>query len=170
MPIGSSTAPCVLSSAIYHLLQIPSCITKAQGEIDSAIGNNEFTHAYPVQLSYCTGIVRESLRLSAAAPGFNIEPLPDTQPSSRIRKPFKPERIVGETYENLPARAKKWFGNGKRVCYGKSYAFVWSVIVLVMLLKEADFGLADSSYKFKQNGWLDLRPVGFEVKIKPRVE
>lgn len=79
MPIGSSTAPCVISSAIYYLLKNPGCVTKAREEIDSVIGDGEFTHDYLESLPYCAGIVRESLRLSAAAPGFNIEPLPDAQ-------------------------------------------------------------------------------------------
>ena len=199
MPIGSSTAPCVIASAIYYLLQNPSCIAKAREEIDAIIGDDEFTHAHLDDLAYCAGIVRESLRLSAAAPGFNIEPLPETQepvllaggkyqvpPKQTMiivlhgvnRDPavfdepeaFKPERMVGEAFEKLPAGAKKWFGNGKRVCYGRNYAWMWNVITLVMLLKEVDFEMADPKYQLKQDGWFNLRPVGFDIKVKPRVK
>ncbi|KAL8719753.1 MAG: hypothetical protein Q9225_003269 [Loekoesia sp. 1 TL-2023] len=199
MPIGSSTAPCVIASAIYYLLQNPSCITKAREEIDSVIGGGEFTHAHLDNLPYCVGIVRESLRLSAAAPGFNIEPLPDTQgpvllgggkyqvPSKQTmiivlhgvnRDPavfdepeaFKPERMVGEAFEKLPEGAKKWFGNGKRVCIGRHHAWMWNVVTLVTLLKEVDFEMADPSYRLKQDGWFNLRPVGFDIKVKQRVK
>lgn len=199
MPIGSSTAPCVIASAIYYLLQNPSCIAIAREEIDSVIGESEFTHAHLDELSYCAGIVRESMRLSAAAPGFNIEPLPDTQgpvligrgkyqvsPKQTIiivlhgvnRDPavfaepeaFKPERMVGEAFEKLPDGAKKWFGNGKRVCIGRNYAWMWNMITLVTLLKDVDFEMANPSYRLKQDGWFNLRPVGFNVKVKPRVK
>ncbi len=197
MPIGSSTAPCVISSAIYYLLKNPSCISKAREEIDSVIGNGEFMHDHLERLPYCAGIVRETLRLSAAAPGFNIEPLPDTKgpvllgggkyevPAKQTmiivlhgvnRDPnvfeepeaFRPERMVGEVFEKLPEGSKKWFGNGKRVCFGKNYAWMWNMITLVMLLKDVDFEMADPSYQLKQDGWFNLRPVGFNIKVKPR--
>ena len=197
MPIGSSTAPCVISSAIYYLLKNPECISKARGEIDSVIGNGEFTHDHLEGLPYCAGIVRETLRLSAAAPGFNIEPLPETKgpvllgggkyevPAKQTmiivlhgvnRDPtvfeepeaFRPERMVGEAFEKLPEGSKKWFGNGKRVCFGKNYAWMWNMITLVTLLKDVDFEMADPSYQLKQDGWFNLRPVGFNIKVKPR--
>ncbi len=197
MPIGSSTAPCVISSAIYYLLKNPDCISKAREEIDSVIGNGEFTHAHLEGLPYCAGIVRETLRLSAAAPGFNIEPLPETKgpvllgggkyevPAKQTmiivlhgvnRDPavfeepeaFRPERMVGEAFEKLPEGGKKWFGNGKRVCFGKNYAWMWNMITLVTLLKDVDFEMADPSYQLKQDGWFNLRPVGFNIKVKPR--
>jgi len=197
MPIGSSTAPCVISSAIYYLLKNPACITEARKEIDSIIGNGQFQHDHLEKLSYCAGIVREALRLSAAAPGFNIEPLPDTNgpvllgggkykvPAKQTmiivlhgvnRDPaifeepeaFKPERMVGEAYEKLPDGCKKWFGNGKRVCYGRHYAWMWNMITIVMLLKEVDFEMADPSYKLTQDGWFNLRPVGFNIRVKRR--
>ena len=197
MPIGSSTAPCVISSAIYYLLKNPACISKAREEIDSVIGNGEFTHDHLENMPYCAGIVRETLRLSAAAPGFNIEPLPETKgpvvlgggkyevPAKQAmiivlhgvnRDPnvfeepeaFRPERMVGEAFEKLPEGAKKWFGNGKRVCYGKNHAWMWNMITLVALLKEVDFEMADPSYQLRQDGWFNLRPVGFNVKVRPR--
>lgn len=197
MPIGSSTAPCVLSTAIYHLLKNPECIRKAREEIDGVLGDGKFTHDHLERLSYCAGIVRETLRLSAAAPGFNIEPLPETKgpillgggkyqvPAKQTmivvlhgvnRDPavfeepeaFKPERMVGEAFERLPAGAKKWFGNGKRVCYGMHYAWMWNMVVLVELLRDVDFEMADRSYQLKQDGWFNLRPVDFYVNVKPR--
>ncbi len=199
MPIGSSTAPCVISSALYYLLQNPECITKAREEIDSVIGDGEFTHDHLEKLPYCAGIVRETLRLSAAAPGFNIEPLPDTKgpvllgggkyqvPAKQTmiivlhgvnRDPavfeepeaFKPERMVGEAFDKLPEGSKKWFGNGKRACIGRYHAWMWNMTTLVTLLKEVDFEMADPSYQLKQDGWFNLRPVGFYVKVKPRTK
>ena len=197
MPIGSSTAPCTIASAIYYLRKNPRCIVKAREEIDSIIGEGEFTHDHLEKLSFCAGIVRETLRLSAAAPGFNIEPLPDTEgpvslgggkyqvPAKQTmiivlhgvnRDPavfkdpeaFRPERMEGAAYENLPEGSKKWFGNGKRVCFGQHYAWMWNMITLVVLLKDVDIEMADPNYQYKQEGWFNLRPVNFNIKVKPR--
>ncbi len=199
MPIGSSTAPCVISSAIYYLLKNPECISKAREEIDSVVGDGDFTIDHTEKLPYCAGIVRETLRLSAAAPGFNIEPLPDTKgpvllgggkyqvPAKQTmiivlhgvnRDPsvfpepeaFKPERMVGEAFEKLPEGSKKWFGNGKRVCIGQHHAWMWNVITLVTLLKDVDFEMADPSYQLIQDGWFNLRPVDFYIKVRPRAK
>ncbi|KAL8741546.1 MAG: hypothetical protein Q9190_005860 [Brigantiaea leucoxantha] len=197
MPIGSSTAPCAVSSAIYYLLKNPDCIIKAREEIDSVIGDGEFSHDHLERLPYCAGIVRETFRLCSPAPGFNIEPLPGTKgpvslaggkyqvpPKQTMiivlhgvnRDPavfedpeaFRPERMMGDAFEKLPAGAKKWFGNGKRVCYGRHFAWMWCLIATTMLIKDVDFEMADQGYDLKQDGWFNLRPVGFEVKVKPR--
>ena len=199
MPIGSSTAPCVIASAIYYLLKNPECIRKAREEIDSVISGGEFTHDQLDKMPYCAGIVRESLRLSAAAPGFNIQPLPDTQgpvllgggkyqisPTQTMiivlhgvnRDPavfdepdaFKPERMIGEAFEKLPEGAKKWFGNGKRVCIGQHYAWMWNMITVITLLRDVDFEMADPSYRLRQDGWFNLRPVDFCIKVKSRAK
>ena len=201
MPMGSCTAPCVISAAIYYLLKNPECISKGYDEVVSVIGDGEFTHDHLDKLPYCAGIVREALRLSSSAPGFNIEPLPDTKgpvplaggkyqvPAKQAmiivlhgvnRDPavfedpeaFKPERMMGEAFEKLPQGAKKWFGNGKRVCYGRNYAWMWLMITMVTLLRERDldFEMADPSYQLKQAGSFQVAPVGFNVKVKPRAK
>lgn len=174
--IGSATAPNLISFALYYLMQNPQEITRAREEIDSVLGaTDEFEHSHLSKLPYCEAILRESLRLSATAPGFNIEPLPgspdpvvlggeyqipSTQPiigilSAVNRDPavfedpeaFKPSRMVGEKYDKLPSACKKGFGNGKRACYGTNYAWEWSFLTLVGILKDVDFQLADKSYE-----------------------
>ncbi|KAI2620570.1 bifunctional P-450:NADPH-P450 reductase [Hypoxylon sp. NC1633] len=200
MPIGSSTAPALLSTAIYLLLQNPSAIARARQEIDSVVGGRggKLTHTHLPQLKYVEGIVRESLRLSFAAPGFNIEPLPsDSKAPVQLaggkyqvahdqamilvlagvnRDPsvfedplsFRPERMMGKAFDELPQGVKKWFGNGKRECIGKHWAWQWTMTTLVTLLEEVDFEMVDPSYKLEQDGWFNLRPVGFQVRVKPR--
>ena len=197
IPIGSSTAPCVIASAIYYLCKNPESIAKAREEINAIVGEAELTHDHLEELPYCAGVVRETMRLCAGAPGFNIEPLPGTKgpvligggkyeiPSKQTmiivlhgvnRDPavyedpeaFKPERMVGEKWESLPEGAKKFFGNGKRVCIGRHYAWMWNLIVLARLLREIDFEMADPKYELKQDGWFNLRPVGFDVKVKAK--
>ena len=197
MPIGSSTAPCAVSTAIYYLLTNPDTLKKAQEEIDSVIGSGPIEHSHLDQLPYCTAVMRETMRLCAPAPGFNIEPLPGTPgpislaggkyqvPAGQTmiiilhgvhRDPtvfedpeaFKPDRMLGDKFDKLPEGAKKWFGNGKRVCTGRHWAWMWNILVLATVLKDADLEMKDPAYKLRRDGWFNLRPVGFEVKIKLR--
>ncbi|KAI1092093.1 bifunctional P-450:NADPH-P450 reductase [Rostrohypoxylon terebratum] len=199
MPIGSSTAPALLASSIYLLTKNPAAVVKAREELDAVIGTPEgFTYAHLSQLKYVEGIVRESLRLSFAAPGFNIEPIPSESKAPVMlgggkyqvahnqamiivlagvnRDPtvfqeplsFRPERMMGKAFEELPAGVKKWFGNGKRECIGKHWAWQWSMTTLAKLIHEFDFEAADPNYTLEQDGWFNLRPVGFKVRVKPR--
>ncbi|KAL8738939.1 MAG: hypothetical protein Q9190_007919 [Brigantiaea leucoxantha] len=200
LAIGSSTAPCIISHVLYHLLKNPECIRQAREEIDAVLDNSELTHESLDRLPYCGGIVRESLRLSAAMPAYTREPRPETNDSNRPvllaggkyeippnqamvivfhgvnRDPtvfedpeaFIPERMVGERYESLPEGAKKIFGNGKRVCFGRHYAWMWLVTTVVTILKDVDLEMADPTYILKHQGWFNLRPVDFEIKAKSR--
>ncbi|KAK5995326.1 hypothetical protein PT974_03730 [Cladobotryum mycophilum] len=199
MPIGSSTAPCLLTSAIFYLLKNPDVITKAREELDAVVGSGEIQLEHLDKLEYTRGVLRESLRLASPAPGFNIEPIPKEGDKSPIllaggkyqiahdqamiivlsrvnRDPavfenplaFEPERMMGEAFENLPSGAKKWFGNGKRVCIGHHYAFQWSFLVLAMMIKEIDFELANPDYKLAMDGWFNIRPIDLKTIVKPR--
>ncbi|KHO01625.1 cytochrome P450 [Metarhizium album ARSEF 1941] len=198
MPIGSSTAPCLLTSAILLLLRNPDALARARREIDTVVGDGDISVEKLDELKYVQALVRESLRLSSPAPGFNIEPIPSdskapvqlaggkyqvahNQPMIIVlagvnRDPsvfedplaFKPERMMGEQFERLPEGAKKWFGNGKRECIGKHFAWQWSVLVLAMMLQNIDFEMAEPEYKLGKDGWFNVRPVGFKTKVKPR--
>ena len=194
-PIGASTAPCLLSMAMYYLCNNPEAVTRAREEINRVLGDGPFTHDKIADLIYCDAIIKESIRLSAPAPGFNIEPLPGTTgpvtlangkyeiPADQMmiivlaavnRDPavfdhpleFRPERMLPEKFEAYPLGVKRWFGNGKRECIGKHYAWLWNVVTIVTILKDVEFEMADSKYQLKQDGWFNVRPAGFEVLVK----
>ncbi|KAK1777243.1 cytochrome P450 [Copromyces sp. CBS 386.78] len=202
MPIGSATAPCAITATIYYLLQNPEVVTKARQELDRVIGAGPLLDEHLSQLKYIQGITRETLRLSCAAPGFNLEPVP--RPNKADKSPillqggkyqvahdqkliivlagvnrdpavfedplaFKPERMMGDEFDGLPQGVKKWFGNGKRECIGKEWAKNFLMIVAARLIHEVDFEVADEGYEFRQDGWFQIRPVGFRVRVKPRV-
>ncbi|ROW08746.1 hypothetical protein VPNG_06412 [Cytospora leucostoma] len=243
MPIGSSTAPCLVASAVYFLCRSPGCLVEARRELDEVLGPwmgegstaggvggdnvagdgggggggggggaRQLTAKDLPRLKYMEGIIRESLRLSAAAPGFNVEPIPrqhqgdgeggegvvdkapvllaggkyqiaHDQPMIIVlagvnRDPsvfedplaFRPERMMGERFERLPAGVK-WFGNGKRVCIGRNWAWQFSMVVMAMLVRKCEFEMVDPEWELdgRQDGWFNLRPVGFWVRVKPRV-
>ncbi|KAJ5624754.1 hypothetical protein N7510_001063 [Penicillium lagena] len=197
--IGAATAPNLVSYALYYLMQNPSCVTKACEEIDSVVGpNNKIDLAHLEKLNYVEAILRESIRLSATAPGFNIEPIPSKDKSPILlaggeyqiphdqamiavlnsvnRDPavfedpeaFKPERVLGEKWDKLPAGAKKGFGNGKRECIGKLWAWRWSFFTLASILKEVSFELADPKYDLHSNGAFSIKPLDLYGLVSPR--
>ncbi|GAB0136365.1 hypothetical protein EsDP_00004667 [Epichloe bromicola] len=199
MPIGSSTAPCLLATAIFLLLRNPDVVARARQELDTLVApGRELTVQDLDNLEYIQAVVRESLRLSFAAPGFNMEPIPSesrapvllaggkyqvahdqaiiivmagvNRDASVFEDPlaFKPERMMGQQLERLPEGAKKWFGNGKRACIGRHYAWQWSVLVLAMLIRRVDFEMEHDKYELVQDGWFNYRPVGFKTKVRVR--
>ncbi|PYH75955.1 cytochrome P450 [Aspergillus uvarum CBS 121591] len=162
----------------------------------------QIEHEHLANLPYCTAILREAMRLAPPAPGFNIEAIPSEegpvylaggeyeiprdQPLIAIlygvnRDPaifedpdaFKPERMVGEKYDRLPASVKKGFGNGKRHCIGQQYAWEWSFFTLVSILKDVEFELADKKYVTdptteNYNGAFTVKPLGLFAVTGPR--
>ena len=74
--IGTATAPNLTSFALYYLLKNPQALAKGCAEIDQTVGSRELALSDLPNLPYCEAILRESIRLSAVAPGFNIEPIP----------------------------------------------------------------------------------------------
>jgi hypothetical protein len=46
------------------------------------------------------------------------------------------------------------------------------MVVLTMLLREVEFEKADKNYNIEQagmDGWFNVRPIGFQVRVRPRV-
>ena len=200
--IGSATTPNLVSFTLYYLAKNPDVVIRAREEIDALIGSlGQIEHSHLSQLPYCEAILHESFRLCAPAPGFNIEPLPTdgpvllgggeyeipkTQPMIAIlaavnRDPaifdnpdaFKPERMLGEAFDRLPSGVKKGFGNGKRECYGKRYAWEWSLHTLVRIIKDVDVELADGEYTFDMegknfNGAFAVKPYDMFARTKKR--
>ncbi|PWY80427.1 cytochrome P450 [Aspergillus sclerotioniger CBS 115572] len=153
-------------------------------------------------LPYCTAILQETMRLAAPAPGFNREPIPSNEGPVLLaggeyevprdkpliavlygvnRDPavfedpdaFKPERMLGDKYDRLPSAVKKGFGNGKRDCIGKRYAWEWSLFTLISIMKDVEFDLADKSYVTdgagnNYNGAFTVKPLDFFAITGPR--
>lgn len=200
--IGSATSPCLLTFAFYYLLKSPEYITKAREEIDSILGaDGELTSENLPKFQFTEAILREAMRLSAVAPGFNIEPRPDVNKDPHVtlaggtyqipnnqaiiailkqvnRDPdvfedpdvFRPERMVGEAYDKLPSGVKKGFGNGKRRCFGAKFAWQWSWITLITILREVDLKLADEKYTMDDdiNGAYCVQPWNFFANVEKR--
>ncbi|KAG5992403.1 hypothetical protein E4U43_003797 [Claviceps pusilla] len=97
MPIGSSTAPCLLATALFLLARHPDVLARAHQEVDAVVGSGsgpgsgtskrDLTLHDLDNLPYMQAVVREALRLSFAAPGFNREPIPDETSRSGAAPP-----------------------------------------------------------------------------------
>jgi cytochrome P450 len=198
MFIGAATAANLVSYALYYLLRNGEVLAKARAEVDSVVGGSSITLENLNALHYCEAVIRETLRLSATAPGFNIEPVPTEDKSPVLlaggkyqiphnqtmisvlhtvnRDPevfeepesFIPERMLGEKWEALPKGARKGFGNGKRECYGKMWAWRWSIFTLASIIHEVEFEFADPKYEFTSNGAFSVKPLGFYGLVSPR--
>lgn len=199
--IGAATAANLLAYAVYYLSNNPEALKKGQDEIDSVVGDGPIDLSHLKQLHYVEAILRETIRLSATAPGFNIEPIPpkdkkdktpvllaggeyeipNNQPMIAIlnavnRDPavfedplaFKPEQVIGDKWDKLPAAAKKGFGNGKRECIGKLWAWQWSFFTLANIIKDVTFELEDPDYKLHANGAFSIKPMDMFVLVSGR--
>lgn len=76
--IGATTAPYLVSFAVYCLLKNPQQIEKGRREIDEVVGSGPLELVHLDRLPFCEAMLREAFRIGAPAPGFNIEPLPST--------------------------------------------------------------------------------------------
>ncbi|KAJ5408570.1 Cytochrome P450 [Penicillium cosmopolitanum] len=195
MFIGAATSANLVSYALYYLLRNREVLAKAREEIDSVVGGGGGSGSTPISfehlndLHYIEAIIRETLRLSATAPGFNIEPIPTEDKSPILlagtmisvlhtvnRDPdvfeepesFLPERMLGEKWEALPKGARRGFGNGKRECYGKMWAWRWSIFTLASIIHEVEFEFSDPKYELTSNGAFSVKPLEFYGLVSPR--
>lgn len=199
--IGAATAANLLSYGLYYLAENPDARKKAAEEIDSIVGDGPLDLTHLKQLHYVEACLRETIRLSATAPGFNIEPIPSKDPKNKApillaggdyqiphnqpmiavlnavnRDPnvfehpekFCPEQVIGDKWDKLPAAAKKGFGNGKRECIGKAWAWQWSFFTFASIIKENTWELADPNYKLHANGAFSIKPLDFELLMSAR--
>ena len=60
------------------------------------------------------------------------------------------------------------FGNGKRACIGRGFAWQEAQLVLAVLLQNFDIQLNDPSYKLKIKQTLTIKPDNFDIRVKPR--
>lgn len=199
MVVAALTAANLVSYGLYYLMQNPKAHKRACEDIDRVVGDGPIDLTHLKQLHYVEACLRETIRLSATAPGFNIEPIPSENkapvmlaggeyqiPHNQVmiailnavnRDPavfgedseaFRPERVLGERWDNLPAAAKKGFGNGKRECFGKIWAWQWSFFTLASIIKTVSFELEDKSYNLHANGAFSIKPLDMWSIVGPR--
>ncbi|KAH9209775.1 cytochrome P450 [Leptodontidium sp. 2 PMI_412] len=190
---GHETTSGLLSFALYYLLKNPEAYERAQSEVDSTIGTDSIAIEHLSKLPFITAVMRETLRLMPTAPGFTVAAREDTtiggkfhvkkgQPMTLMlgqihcdekcwgpdAKEWKPERMLGENFDNIKPNSWKPFGNGPRGCIGRAFAWQETQLVLAMLLKTFDIKLDDPKYEIRIKESLTIKPDGFRIRATLR--
>ncbi|KJZ78080.1 hypothetical protein HIM_02717 [Hirsutella minnesotensis 3608] len=193
---GHETTSGMLSFAFYHLLKNPATYQKVQQEVDQVIGRDKVTVDHIGKLPYIAAVLRETLRISSAIPGFTVEALEDTLLAGKylVRKgepvtamlarahldpvvygddarDFKPERMLEDNFARLNKEFPncwKPFGNGKRGCIGRPFAWQEAVLVVAMLFQNFNFTLDDPNYNLELQETLTIKPKDFFMRASLR--
>ncbi|KAH8434125.1 bifunctional cytochrome P450/NADPH--P450 reductase [Aspergillus melleus] len=190
---GHETTSGTLSFALYFLLHHPGALTRAQQEVDRVLGNEPLCVDHLSKLPYIDAIIRETLRLQPTVPLFGRASREDEIIGGRyqIRKgnrifvclfasqrdpkvfgddadQWRPERMLGERFKELPAGAWKPFGTGARACIGRPFAWQEAQITLAMLLHTFNFEMDDPSYQLHWKDAITLNPLDFKIRARLR--
>jgi cytochrome P450 len=193
---GHETTSGALSFALHYLSQDPVVLARAQAETDAILGSDpdaEPTFDQVPKLRYLRRVLDEALRLWPTAPGFARSPLEETVLSTGHtmvpgdwaivllpavhRDPevwgddaesFDPDRFLPERARGRAPHSYKPFGTGERACIGRQFALHEAVLVLARILHRYDLQ-ADPGYELSVSERLTLMPLGFELRLRPRV-
>ena len=151
---GLETTSGLLSFTLYFLVNHPLALEKAQKEIDDVAGTGPITIDHLSRLKYLNAVLRETLRFMPTAPAFVVGSYNDDIIADKYFVPkgmpiwalltvihrdpkvygpdsneWKPERMLDENFKKRPPHAWKPFGNGKRGCIGRAFAWQESLLV-----------------------------------------
>lgn len=193
---GHETTSGLLSFAFYYLLKNPSTYQKLQQEVDEVIGREPIKVEHLTKLPYIASVLRETLRLSSGIPGFSVEAYEDTLLGGKylVRKgepitallskahldpvvfgedalEFKPERMSDENFERVSKEFPncwKPFGNGKRACIGRPFAWQEALLCVAMMFQNFNFTMADPNYTLEIQETMTIKPKNFFMRTSLR--
>jgi cytochrome P450/NADPH-cytochrome P450 reductase len=177
-----------------YLLKNSQAYSKAQKEVDDAVGKGPICPGDLKKLKYLTACLREALRLSPTATALSKQINPEihqefaflgdsykVESTDRIlvllgktqrdvnvygedAAEFKPERMLDENFNSLPDGAWKPFGNGIRACIGRPFAWQEALLVAALILQHFDLKLDDPSYELKIKQTLTIKPKDLYIR------
>jgi len=189
---GHETTSSMMAFTFYEMLKQPHILEKAQAEVDEVIGHEKVQFHHLSKLKYLDMILKECLRLWPIASGFNLRALKDEQVGEYAIKPtdsififlpslhrdpkvwgenrneFNPENFSPEKEAKIPPSAYLPFGNGRRSCIGRPFAFQEAKLAIAMILQRFEISLADPNYKLVLDETLTLKPDKYYLKFKKR--
>ncbi|KAI0356058.1 fatty acid hydroxylase [Trametes cingulata] len=191
---GHETTSGLLTFTLYYLCKHPEAMRKLREEVDSVLGSEPIQLAHIGQLKYTSACLREALRLSPPATGRTVRALEDTTigggkyaiPKDSVlaimtakcqmdpkvwgedAREFKPERVYGENFEQLPPNAWQPFGYGMRACIGRPFAWQEAHIALASIIQKFDIVMHDPSYTLELKQTMTIKPKGFYIHAIPR--
>ncbi|KAF7544858.1 hypothetical protein G7046_g9692 [Stylonectria norvegica] len=195
---GHETTSGLLSFTFYHLLKHPAAYQKVQEEVDQVVGRGPIKVEHLTKFPYINGVLREALRLNSTIPVFGTEAFEDTLLDGKYlvhkgevvtafisrshldpavfgddANEFKPERMTDDNFARLNKEFPncwKPFGNGKRGCIGRPFAWQEAILAMVMLFQNFNFTMDDSNYHLEIHQTLTLKPRDFNMRASLRHE
>jgi len=178
---GHETTAVGMTMTLFLLSQHPEVEVKLHAELDRVLGDRDPTFEDLKDLPYTEQVIKESMRLLPPVWGIGREALEDTEiggypiaKGSQIfvtqwtvhrdsrffpdPEAFKPERWTPEFKKQLPNYAYFPFGGGPRICVGKRFAMMESVLILATIARRYALRLLPGQT-------LDLMP---SITIRPR--
>jgi cytochrome P450/NADPH-cytochrome P450 reductase len=193
---GHETTSGTLSFAMYHLLKHPEAYNKVQKEVDEVVGRGPVTVEHLTKLPYISAVLRETLRITSPITAFGLEAIDDTFLGGKylVKKgevvtallsrghvdpvvygsdaqEFVPERMLDDEFARLNKEfPNSWkpFGNGKRACIGRPFAWQESLLALVMLFQNFNFTASDPNYSLEIKQTLTVKPDHFFINATLR--
>ncbi|KAI0676431.1 fatty acid hydroxylase [Trametes maxima] len=191
---GHETTSGLLTFSLCYLCKHPEAMRKLREEVDTVLGDAPIRPAHVGQLKYTSAVLREALRLNPPATIRVVRALDDTTIGGgkyAVKKgavlamltakcqmdpivwgedarEFKPERMYGENFEQLPPNAWQPFGYGMRGCIGRPFAWQEAHIALASLIQKFEIAMHDPSYDLELKQTMTVKPKGFYVHAIPR--
>lgn len=84
---------------------------------------------------------------------------------------FSPERMLDDNFAKLNEEFPncwKPFGNGKRACIGRPFAWQEALLAMAMLFQNFNFTLEDPNYNLTIQETLTIKPKGFQMRAALR--
>ncbi|OAP57125.1 hypothetical protein AYL99_07862 [Fonsecaea erecta] len=84
---------------------------------------------------------------------------------------FDPDRMLDENFDRITAKYPgtwKPFGNGKRACIGRPFAWQEAMLVLAMILQNFEVKLDNPNYKPAIKQALTIKPDELYIRVTPR--
>ncbi|OQV02349.1 Oxidoreductase NAD-binding domain-containing protein [Cladophialophora immunda] len=178
---GHETTSGLLSFAIMQLLKNPDTYLKAQKEVDEIIGNRSVEATDISKLKYLNSVLRETARLTPTVPVLQKQINPaiahqivtadngkyKIEPNDNIVILLGRARGIQRITAEYPGCWKP-FGNGKRACIGRPFAWQEAMLVLAMILQNFEVKLDDPNYKPVIKQALTIKPDDLYIRVTPR--
>ncbi|KAF4447133.1 bifunctional P-450:NADPH-P450 reductase [Fusarium austroafricanum] len=193
---GHETTSGTLSFAMYQLLKNPEAYSKVQKEVDEVVGRGPITVEHLTKLPYISAVLRETLRVNSPISAFGLEAIDDTFLEGKylVKKgevvtallskghvdpvvfghdanKFVPERMLDDEFARLNKEFPncwKPFGNGKRACIGRPFAWQESLLAMAMLFQNFNFTMTDPNYSLEIKQTLTIKPDHFYINATLR--
>jgi cytochrome P450 len=189
---GEDTTANSISWAIHHLCDRPDLMARLQGEADAVLDGQEVaeTPSQVEELNCAGAIASEALRTRPVVAWHSYEAnvdsvlgdvrLPRGTPVIIVSRPtlhqacpaesvaaFAPDRWLGSDASSA-RKADFAFGDGPRICPGRSLAFLEMRLALSMLARSFDIERVGRADGVKEVSRFTMVPEGLRVRLRRR--